>query len=198
MEAPLLLGAGVWLANALISSPIKNVDMTKEEYDVNMIENPRDFLMHQMREAGAIAPSYNHVPARVPWDSVSPPYYIKKHGGTHLDNPTENYYTLWTNSFMHQLADVTEAFARNRPSFARQHGGAIWNAFNMELYQKDIDGPYRGTGNQGFFWLPKNPADQDYNDAAALAKALPPDPLLFTPDAYFATAPGLPFRYAPY
>jgi len=45
-------------------------------------------------------------------------------------------------------------------------------------------------------WVPRSPHDSDYSYAVGMAKHVARDPLLFTPDAYYPTAPGLPFRYA--
>ena len=43
--------------------------------------------------------------------------------------------------------------------------------------------------------MPRNPTDSDWNEAGLIAKQLPPNPQLFTPDAYYYTNPGQNFRY---
>lgn len=195
----LALGAGVYLANGLFNpGPKPKLDQSPEEMRRRMLESPYMLNLHEMRENGAIAPSFGATRGQMPWDPNFPPYYIAESsiGGPNA-NPTERIYHALANAAEHNRLEIAEEFRNHRDHYARRRGGAIWQAFNEELTLVDSDptAPVRTTNHVGFQWLPPAPADSDWNEAALLARQLPPDPTLFTPDAVYMTASGLPFRY---
>lgn len=194
-----VLGAGAYLAVGLLSNgPQPDLDQTKPELERTMLESPYEMNLHEMRERGALAPSFGATRARMPWDPNFPPYYIARTAtGGPNESPTERIYHALANAQEHERLDIAEHFSKHRPHYARKCGQAIWSAFNEELHLNDSDprAPRRSTDHVGFQWLPPFPTDSDWNEAGLLARALPPNPTLFTPDAYYMTAPGLPFRY---
>jgi hypothetical protein len=194
-----ILGAGLYLANSLLQ-PEKQpkLDETKAELEQSMLESPYQMNLHEMRERGAIAPSFGATRARMPWDPNFPPYYVAQTAvGGPNESPTERIYHVLANAAEHERLEIAEEFAHHRQHYARKRGQAIWSAFNEELHIRDSDPrvPARTTDHVGFQWLPPYPTDSDWNEAALLARALPPNPELFTPDAVYMNAPGLPFRY---
>lgn len=194
MEALAVLGGGVWLAKSLLDAPQRPVNPTRAELREQMPETPREFLMHEFRENGMIAPNFASSTNRVPWDPLNPPYHIHRVGEHHMDNPMEECFTLRTNGLEHNRLDWQEQFVKGRMNVARKTKQPLYNGFSDEMALA----PDRRTQHMGWNFLPALPTDQDYNDAAQLAKAIPKDPQLFTPDAFYPTASGLPFRYAPY
>lgn len=196
MEAVLVLGAGVGLANALYRSAHEKTDnfQSPEEEDMNMLEAPRAFLMHEQRERGGVAPPFNAVTTRVPWSEHNPPYNVHlAHGPGPTEMPTEQLYNLRANAYEHNRQDYAEQFFRGRQYVRRKQGSAVVTTFTREI--SNPDDPRMRTGFINWEWMPPNPSDSDYNDAAALSKMIPRVQELFTPDAYYMTAPGLNFRY---
>lgn len=194
-----VLGAGVYLASALLDQGKQIVvDPTENEMQHSMLETPREALLHQYREYGAPAPSFNTTRGRLPWDPNFPPYYVSQTapGGPNED-PVSRVHTLIANGIEHERQDVQATFNSARAHHARKRGGAVWYAFNDELTLDDADPsqPPRNTNRLGFSWLPANPTDSDYNEAGLIANALPGDPMLFTPDATYMTNSGMPFRH---
>lgn len=191
-----VLGAGVYLADALFKGAQK-VELLQTEKDQasNMLETHWDFLMHEGRENGVIAPQYGNVASRVPWHPMTNVNYMDSLSDDPHSAPTENLYRTIANTRVHESADILEHLARNRQAFARKAGNAMYSGFTPEIImEKDHERVMSDVGP--LTWLPRNPHDSDYSYAAGMAKAIPRDPLLFTPDAYHTTAPGLPFRYS--
>lgn len=201
MTAFLYLGGSALLAHALMgpgSAP--KVDPTPaEELDGTLLPQ-EELFMKDALEVGVIAPHFQSNTARVPWNTgSSAPYYVYQPGDTHLNRPWERTFEQIYNAVYHNRKDFEEAMHANRPQYARASRQPIWTGFTDEMTRVDYyTGDSASTQHMGWSWLGNNPTDADFNDAALLAKALPPDPTLFTPTADFATAPGLPFRYAPY
>lgn len=193
------LGCGLYLANALLyngKQPI--LATTRDVNETNMLESPYELNLHEMRVRGALAPSFNATRARMPWDPNFPPYYIASTAtGGPNESPTERIFHSLANAQEHERLNIAEEFSSSRPHYARKRGQAIWSAFNEELHLQDSDPRvgYRTTDHVGFQWMPPSPTDSDWNEAALLARALPPNPYLFTPDGYYMTAPGQPFRH---
>ena len=191
-----VLGAGAYLASALFAEQPVQVAPTQAELAQKMLEDPAQLFMHEYRERGAIAPSGSSVAMRLPWDKNFPPYYIAQTAtGGPNNHPTERVYKSLINASEHERKDIAQEFYSARPHYARKRGQAIWTAFTSEISVQDEDGGRRSTERQGFQWMPPNPTDSDWNEAALLAKALPGDPTLFTPDSTYMTAPGLSWRY---
>lgn len=199
MEVAAILGAGYYLHKALYPAPVDKIKLTPEEEFERMMERPRDFVVHEARERGFIAPQFNanSKAGRVPWNPNNPPYHVYRADNPgNTESPVERSIQVYANALEHQRLDVQEELFAGRQHFARVRGGPLWSAFNRELSLTDEDpnAPARTTNVQGYMWMPPNPTDSDFNDAAALGKMLPPDPLLFTPDSYYMTNSGMPFR----
>lgn len=192
-----VLGAGVYLADALFNRSAPQPDLTQNEADQaeNMLESHYEFLMHEARENGIIAPQYGNVATRVPWSDGNAPYYMDSLQPEHEDSSIEDMYRRVTNARVHQSSDVMEHLARNRQAFARKAGNAFYSGFTPEMVLVQ-DGQEVMTSIGPHTWLARNPHDSDYSYAVGMSKAVPRDPMLFTPDSNFATAPGLPFRYS--
>ncbi len=196
-----VLGAGAYLAHAIYAQPPKAPprNPTAEEDYALGLDRPEVLLMQNAQVAGMIAPQYQAATVRKPWNTGSAaPYYIHRPGQSHLDSPVTQLYTQILNATYHNRQDFQEQFAASRQQYARKSAQPVYTGFTDEMCITDsASGKKRYTQHMQWSWLPSNPTDSDFNDAALMAKAVPPDPLLFTPDANFATAPGLPFRYQP-
>ena len=192
-----VLGAGFYLADALLTKGNKSVPIQQSEMEegMGMLQTMREFIMQEARENGTIAPQYGNVASRVPWLHMNAPYYMDRPGDDTLSEPTENLYKRIANSRIHQSADILEQISRSRQVFSRKAGNAIYTGFSPEMHIQNSDGEWNSTNIGPLTWIPRNPHDSDYNYAANMAKAVPRDPMLFTPEADQATAPGLPFRY---
>lgn len=198
MELLALAGA-TYLAKDLFKAEPIQLQETPEELDATMLERPYDFNMHEMRRLGAIMPQFGATRGRVPWSTEFPPYYIAPDAAASGPNcaPAERVYTLLANAEEHNRLDVMEEAARGRHHYARKTGVPLWTGFTRDVTLHDPD-PHvapRNTGRLGFSWMPPNPTDSDWNEAGLIAKALPPNPTLFTPDSTYMTAPGQLFRH---
>jgi len=195
MELAVLAG-GAYVASALFANQPVVVAPTEAELNERMLEDPASLFMHEYRERGAIAPNGTSVAGRVPWDKNFAPYYIAQTAtGGPNQHPTERVYRSLVNASEHERHNIAQEFSSARPHYARRRGQKLWTAFNRELSVEDVDGTRRSTNSQGFSWMPPNPTDTDWNEAALFAKALPGDPRVYTPDATFMTAPGVTWRY---
>lgn len=189
MEALAVIAGGLYVASNLF-----NKDTAPDTpAHVQWYASQGDWLAHEFHENGMIAPSFTATSESLPWSMSNPPYYIHQVGDHNQDAPLDNAFQLRVNQLEHHRADFEEQFVRGRGRWGKKRGGAIYAGFTKEM---ELNG--RSTDQQYWNWVPPNPTDSDFNDAAQHAKELPPDPMLFTPDAYYPTAPGLPFRYAPY
>ncbi len=196
-SAVLYLGGSALLAHHLLGKVApKPVDQSEEEEFDNALDVPEELFMKQSRDYGIIAPHYGSATARVPWDMQNPPYYVFQPGVSHLERPVERIYEQYYNAAYHNRKDFEEAVSRNRPQMARDRPQPIYTGFTPEMTAYDrVTGDKMQTQHMAWSWMPDNPTDSEFNDAALLAKALPADPLLFTPDANFMTAPGQSFRH---
>lgn len=196
MEVPILLGAVTYLTADLWKPAVRRVNPSEAENAENMLQTPRDFLQSELAVRPLIYPSFQFAPTRVPWDVNSPPYYMNRRG-EHLGEITpDKIRGTYINALEHYRKDYEEAAAANQPQVVIKSGQPMFRGFTPELH--NLADPTMRTQNMKWAWLAAGPTDADVRDAAALARAVPPNPLLFTPDAYFATAPGLPFRYSNY
>ena len=202
MEAVAVLGAGAYLASALFAQPphSRKVNPSPEEEFEAALMRPEEMQFKNAQYAGMWRPPYQSVTTRLPWgQGGNAPYYVHRPGQSHLDSPVTQLYTQLINATAHQRKDFQEQLVASRQQYSRPRASAIYQGFSNEMKLPDnVSGGMRQTQHMNWSWMPKDPTDSDFNDAALLAKVLPPDPLLFTPEADFATAPGLSFRYAPY
>jgi len=183
----LALGASVGLAYALMPNG-KEPDLEQPDHD---LETPYELFAHEFRDKGAIAPGHAAIRGRMPWDENFPPYYVAQQvpGGPN-DHPFSRTHTALLNAYEHRRQEVAIEFAAHRDNVARKRSQPVWTAFTDEL---DLDG--RSTNHVGFRWLPPDPTDSDWNEAALLARALPPNSNLYTPEGAYMTASGVPWRY---
>jgi hypothetical protein len=193
-----VLGVGAYLIQNLYGAPLAQPDIEADEQkmELNMLESPYQLAIHESRERGTIAPHSNQDAGRVPWSQHNPPYNVHFAGVHNMENATENAYHLIANAQEHQRLLVAEEAAKGRQHYARKRGQAVYSAFTRELTVQDADPdvPSRSTNVMGFSWLPMAPNDSDFAEAAAMGKAMPPDPLLFAPDQFYMTNSGMPFR----
>jgi hypothetical protein len=190
-----VLGAGVYLAQSLFDDGTRTkVHDSKREEAQDKLETPEEQFMHQAREHGMIAPSYNSQTNRVPWTPSRPPYVIQAaNAGSHTENVTETIYQHRANAQEHFRLGTTEAIRHGRQTFMRKRGLPIYTGFTREMHNPAD--ARMCTDIQDWRFLPAHPTDTDRNDAAALAKRIPVDDTLFTPDAVWMTVPGQTFRY---
>lgn len=196
----LYLGGSALLLKSLYDGGEQRKVMPTEDEEIQMnLDVPEELFMDTALQAGIIAPSFGSATARVPWDVNNPPYYVFQPGVDHLERPIERTYEQYFNALHHNRKDFEEAVSRNRQQVARRRPQPIYTGFTPEMTAYDsVTGDKMQTQHMEWSWMPNDATDSEVNDAALLAKALPSDPLLYTADANFYTAPGLPFRYAPY
>ena len=169
------------------------------EEDDNALMMPEELAMHNALQCGIIAPPYQTTTTRVPWDPNNAPYYAYQPGVSHMERPLSRCYEQYYNGIHHNRKDFEEAVSRNRPVYQVKRGQAIYTGFTNEMTAYDkVTGDKMQTQHMDWTWMPKNPTDREHNHAALMAKALPSDPALFTPNNNFATAPGMDFRYSDY
>lgn len=196
MEVPLLLGAATYLAMDLFKQPLRKVNPSDSENKENMLQPQAEFLHSEFEVNPVIYPSYQFAPTRVPWDVHNPPYYITRRGEQPSDITPSKVRQPYIDALEHYRRDTEEAWASHEQQFVTKSSQPMFRAFTPEV--SNMADPSMRTQNQKWLWLQAGPTDADVRDAGAMAKAVPPNPLLFTPDAYFPTAPGLPFRYSNY
>lgn len=192
-----MLGAGVMIAEALYAGPDQPkrlAENDQELLDRGFLETPAEFLLKQTKLYGHWAPSFNMATARVPWDPANPPFTVQRYGSCSGQVTPSDIHQAYVNAKEHQRRDAMEQMATGITTIARQSGQPIWGGFTPEVH--DIANKNMKTQHMQWVWLPRGPTDSDFADAAAMSKAIPANPLLWTPDAWFATAPGLPFRYS--
>lgn len=195
-EVILILGAGAYLASGLFKGTLSNLDEPTQDEPHHLLEPLREMLLHEGRENGIVAPVYQNNAARLPWSMTQPPAYVwASDSAGPTDLALENSYNLFANRLMHNTLDVQEQIRRGRNYTLSKRCMPVYTGFTQEMSLTDTDGERRYTNIGAYQWLPPTPTDRDYTNAAALAKVLPPDPLLFTPDSNYMTAPGLPWRY---
>ena len=158
------------------------------------IQTPAEFLRKEYRRAGMIVPGCGHVANRLPYNPANPPYDIWKPSDPEdHKNPSDRMYEYAIAAREHRRKDFEQTIEAGYQYFPQKRGGAIVSTFTRELHNPSD--PSQRTGFINFSWLPPNPSDADYTRAGELARRLPRDPSLFSPDSTFMNAPGLPFRY---
>lgn len=198
MEALAAVAGATLLANHLMGSGscTQYPDPGDTELEVSERsyagETPAEFLANQLKHFGYRAPTYNYGAARVPWDTNNPPYHIDQYFDTTLDVTPADLKQAYVNAREHERRDVMGQAWHGRRAFARKSGQPMWTGFTAEV--SNPADPSMRTQHMQWNWLPMAPTDSDFADAAAVAKAIPPDPALFAPDAWRATYPGMPFR----
>ena len=197
--AALYLGGSLFLADALLNKvPPRHINQSDREECEQQLMKTESLLMDNARQCGILAPPFQSATTRVPWDDRNPPYYVYQPGVSHLERPMERTYEQYFNAIHHNRKDFEEAVERNRQQFARKRGQPIYTGFTGEMTSYDrVTGDRMQTQHMQWAWMPTQPTDSERNDAALLAKMLPADPTLFTPEANFMTAAGEPFRHAP-
>lgn len=183
------------LAQAMMRHPCAKIQKSPHELRETLYQTPYELAYTEASTLGAIVPKYGSTRAQVPWDAAFPPYYMQRD----VPEGPANYslsrtYALFANADEHERLAVAEEAVRGRQHYARKTYAPLYTAFTNELVAMDADGSMRRTEQLGFPWLPRNPTDSDWNEAGLVAKALPPNPTLFTPDAYYMTNSGMPFR----
>lgn len=188
MEALLVIGGGVALANHF--APKHGVQTKADDMGAAYA-----LKINEAREHGLIAPSFNSLNYRAPWTTISPSYgTLPQITGDCTDAPTERLYRILADSEEVHRRKIEEQLVHEQPTYALRRGQPLVTAFNHELHNPETG---RSTEFQNYSWVPPNPDDGDYHRAGVLAKQIPRDPMLFTPDAHYFTAPGLSWRYAP-
>ena len=195
MEAPIAIAAGLFAAYKLVNMPSEetSVDNTASLGSLT----PEEIFFLNAQVAGTVTPNHQASASRIPWrDGAGMPYFVHQPGQSNMDSPVTDTYTQILNAHFLDRKDFEETFQASRPQYARTKGMPPYMGFTGDMKLKGPRGEVYSTQHMNWSWLPTNPTDSDWNDAGLLAKALPPDPLLFTPNADFATAPGLDFRYS--
>ena len=184
------IGSALWMAKNLMPEGSKTIDGS----DVEKMQTPEEFLRKEYKRAGMIAPVNGHVHQRLPWDPANPPYDIwKPSDDEEHKNPSDRMYDYAVAAQEHYRKDYEQQLDAGYEYYIQRRGGAIVNTFTRELHNPND--PSMRTGFINHSWLPPNPQDADYVRAGELARRLPRDPSLFSPDSTFMNAPGLPFRY---
>lgn len=191
-----VIGGGVYLLGSLVA---KGEPLSSElgDHKRNIFDDTHDFQMEEARVHGTIAPQYMNVPNRRPWHLSSAPYFLDSVGPMDVesnDDPVSTLYTRIANARVHEAKDIAEQMIAARNPYARKAGAAWYTGFTPEM-ELVRDGERVSTNIGPNQWLPKSPTDSDYVYAAHMHKVLPRDPLLFTGDAHYPNAAGLPFRY---
>ncbi len=187
MDALVVLGLGVYCAQQLTKKSSK-------EETVDAFETPKEFLMHEMRLHGMIAPRSQSIAGRTPFSENAPPYNVwRPNAPSHMEKPTETAYELYANALEHDRLETMDSIDKGRQNIMHKRGGAIITTYTREL-RNNAD-PSMTTGIVNWTFMPPNPTETDRLNAAALVKAIPPNAQLSTPDGVWFTAPGLPFRY---
>lgn len=197
MEAiaiPMTIGAGVYLLRELTQGQRKPIDPTDEFAAENSLETPEEFLRHQSRIYGLPAPQYGSPLFAPPWDVNNAPDILEQTYNFPTDATPDGVRDVVINAYGHARKDWMAAAAKGLQVPARTGNGPLWIAFTPELH--DNFRRNQVTQHQSWGWLPNDATDSDVMDAGRMAKAIPPNPLLYTPDAFFVTAPGLPYRYS--
>ncbi len=185
------------LDRALQVHSMPRVNPTVQQMHNYMLQTPYELEVTQNITTGTIAPQHGTTRTYVPWNPAFPPYYVEKdrRGGPETASLFDMM-TLYANGTEHNRLTVAEELERGRQHFARKSGAALYTAFTSDLTLMDSDPAVgtRTTNRIDFTWLPNNPTDSDWSEAGRIAKALPPNPELFTPDAYYMNNSGMPFR----
>lgn len=198
MLAPIAIIAGAVALHQKLNAERAVVESDSQQkagaVDLSFEQN----AINDMRHYGAWTPSFRQAPTRVPYSIDEIAYFIHQPGVSHMDAPVERYYRQLTNAISYDSRDFLESFQANYPQFARKANVANYQGFTPEMKLRGDNGEVYSTNFMNFNWLPQDPTDADWEDAGALAKAVPRVPDLFTPQGDFANAPGLDFRYSNY
>lgn len=199
MEVAVVLGGAYLLLAQAAPAPVhKNkMEMTPEEENAVMLERPRDMVMSEARVRGIVAPTGRVNAGRAPFDPQRPPYAVYYPNHDNTAQPTERLYSAYANAQEHERLLVKNELQAGRMHYARKSGQPVWSAYNRELHVPNAD-PFdapRTTNHQGWSWLPPNPHDMDFVEAGLLAKAMPPNDALLSPEGFYFAAPGVTWRH---
>lgn len=188
MEALVGLGALVLGANYLVA------DKPNPRQAESATPTPLyDFLTQQYERYGALAPSGNSVWHKLPWSTHNPPDNVMVDmSRTATCLPTERFYARLALAQEDHRQLIEEQIACNQPVWATRRSQPIVTTYSNEIHRP---GTNDATEFNDYSFVPPSATDADYNRAGAMARALPRNPHLFTPESVYWTAPGLPFRY---
>ena len=193
MEVPLAIVAGAFVLQRLVAQP--SVESPHPEGDESL--DVDRMWEYEASVNGMQAPWYGASSTFIPYKKGSAaPYFVHQPGDSPMDSPVTNIHRQILNAKFVDRADFELGFKSSYPQWHRKSAVPIYTGFTDELVVTTEQGERLSTGFINFSWLPSNPTDADYNDAAVMAKVAPPDPRLFAPTADFASAPGVDWRYA--
>lgn len=193
MEVPLAIAAGAFALHKLVASPSYVPHQREEDNSLNV----EDLFEYEAGVNGMPAPWYGASTNFVPFKKGNgAPYFVYRPGDSPMNAPVTNTHRQILNAKFLDRVDFEVGMNSNMPQFHRKSAQPRYTLFTDELKLTTEQGEKLSTGFVNFSWLPSNPTDADFNDAAVMAKVAPPDPLLFAPSADFATAPGVDWRYA--
>lgn len=192
-----VLGGSLWLAKQFLPKPQQKIMVSAEEefYD-KQPSPPEEFLYKELRRGGVIFPSWYDSAGRIPWDPQRPPYTLYPANsvtGDHMKDVTERIYGHYQNARWHERMDFEEQTSNDHEYFITKRGQPLPTSFTRELHNPSD--PNMTTDMINWSWLPPNPQDMDFVRAGELAKKIPRDPSLFTPESNFMAIPGLTWRY---
>ena len=200
MEAPLVIAAGAYLMHQYVNQPTGKEGpyaLDRQTELDRLATEPEQLWMLEYQVNGAPVPNANAPSSRLPVTIEDGTYFMHKPGVSNMENPVTNTYVQLLNRAYLGRKDFEQSRMAARPQYPRKTAQPLYSGFTDEIRYKDkLSGEVLSTGFQQMSWLPRDPTDSDYNDAALLTKVVPPNPLLFTPDANFATAPNVDWRYA--
>lgn len=195
MEVPFAIAAAAYLAHQYVTQTTPAPDVFTTE---GRPLNPEELWMTEYQNNGALAPVTGRPTTQSPLSETDNIMFFHKPGTSNMENPVTNTYIQLLNGAYVERRDLNMSAMAHRPQYPRKSDTPLWGAFTPELHLTDsLTGEDLSTGYQRMSWLPKDATDSDWNDMALLAHVAPPNPLLFTPDANFMTAPGVGWRYAP-
>jgi hypothetical protein len=192
MEVPLVIAAAAFgLHKAMTSAPLE----PSQRVEDNSL-NVEDLWEYEAAVRGMPAPAYGASSTLLPYKkNGAAPFFVHQPGESTLDKPITNTHRQILNARYVDRVDFETAMNANLPQWHRKSAVPVYTGFTDELTVTTLSGERLSTGFVNFSWLPSQPTDSDYNDAAVMAKIVPPVPALFAPEADFATAPGVDWRY---
>jgi len=115
---------------------------------------------------------------------------------SYLDAPMKRIREEKAAELIQDQDDFQESMKRNVTINMRNSAQPLYMGFTPEMRSIDrVTGKVLATDFIKTQWLAPNATDSDFANAAAMAKAIPRDPDLFTPSSDYFTAYGEAFRY---